>query len=231
MLNAMSGSTIFSAVDLTDGFCQILMRESDVPFTAVITPRGMLWEWLVMPQGLKNASATFNRMVSRILRPLRDFAPSYFDDIFVHSRGSGYCNDVEVHLQHLRRVFEVLRANKFYANLNKCIFYTPKIPVLGCYVGRDGVRADLEKVASVLEWPAPSSRTELRQWLGLANYLHRYTRDYAALIQPLSTSAEGRRRVELASRTSRCVRDGEEEPRRGADPDVARRGKAVPHGV
>ncbi|GMF29154.1 unnamed protein product [Phytophthora lilii] len=46
----------------------------------------MLWEWLVMPQGLKNAPATFNRMVSHVLRPLRDFAPSYFDDIFVRSR-------------------------------------------------------------------------------------------------------------------------------------------------
>jgi hypothetical protein len=62
------------------------MRESDVPLTAVSTPSGMLWEWLVMPQGLKNAPATFNRMVSNVLRPLRAFASSYFDDIFVHSR-------------------------------------------------------------------------------------------------------------------------------------------------
>ncbi|KAE8971517.1 hypothetical protein PR001_g26863, partial [Phytophthora rubi] len=62
---------------------------SDIPLTAVSTPSGMLWEWLVMLQGLKNAPATFNRMVSHVLRPLRDFAPSYFGDIFVHSRAEG----------------------------------------------------------------------------------------------------------------------------------------------
>ncbi|KAF1313646.1 reverse transcriptase, partial [Globisporangium splendens] len=86
ILDGMVGSTVFSAIDLKDGFYQIRMREDDVPLTAVSTPSGMLWEWSVMPQGLKNAPATFNRMVTNVLRPLRTFAPSYFDDIFVHSR-------------------------------------------------------------------------------------------------------------------------------------------------
>ncbi|POM60930.1 RNA-directed DNA polymerase, partial [Phytophthora palmivora] len=61
VIDSMAKSTIYSALDLRDGFYQILMRESDVPLTAVSTPSGMLWEWLVMPQGLKNAPATFNR--------------------------------------------------------------------------------------------------------------------------------------------------------------------------
>ncbi|KAE9038429.1 hypothetical protein PR002_g6042 [Phytophthora rubi] len=55
VLDTMSGSTKFSAIDLMDGFYQILMREADVPLTAVSTPSRMLWEWLVMPQGLQNA--------------------------------------------------------------------------------------------------------------------------------------------------------------------------------
>ncbi|KAE8904962.1 hypothetical protein PF002_g20432 [Phytophthora fragariae] len=109
VLDSMSGSVIYSAIDLTDGFYQILMRESDIPLTAVSTPSGMLWEWLVMPQGLKNTPATFNRMVSHVLRPLRDFAPSYFDDIFVHSRAEGDFSAVEVHVRHLRQVFQVMR--------------------------------------------------------------------------------------------------------------------------
>ncbi|KAG3204294.1 hypothetical protein PC128_g2014 [Phytophthora cactorum] len=69
VLDTMSGSTQFSAIDLMYGFYQILMREDDVPLTAVSSPSGMLWEWLVIPQGLKNAPATFNRMVSNLLRP------------------------------------------------------------------------------------------------------------------------------------------------------------------
>uniref|UniRef100_H3H793 Reverse transcriptase domain-containing protein n=1 Tax=Phytophthora ramorum TaxID=164328 RepID=H3H793_PHYRM len=60
IIDSMTSSTIFSTLDLRDGFYQILMRESDIPLTAVSTPSGMLWEWLVMPQGLKNAPATFN---------------------------------------------------------------------------------------------------------------------------------------------------------------------------
>uniref|UniRef100_H3H9Z5 Reverse transcriptase domain-containing protein n=1 Tax=Phytophthora ramorum TaxID=164328 RepID=H3H9Z5_PHYRM len=133
VLDSMSGSVIYSAIDLTDGFYQILMRESDVPLTAVSTPSGMLWEWLVMPQGLKNAPATFNRMVSHVLRPLRDFAPSYFDDIFVHSHAEEGLSAIDVHLRHLRQVFQVMRENKLYANLKKCVFCAPEIPVLGCY--------------------------------------------------------------------------------------------------
>ncbi|POM66164.1 Hypothetical protein PHPALM_18015, partial [Phytophthora palmivora] len=60
LLNNMSGCTLYSALDLVDGYYQILMRESDIPLTAVSTPSGMLCEWLMMPQGLSNAPATFN---------------------------------------------------------------------------------------------------------------------------------------------------------------------------
>ncbi|KAF1318072.1 reverse transcriptase, partial [Globisporangium splendens] len=186
ILDGMVGSTVFSAIDLKDGFYQIRMREDDVPLTAVSTPSGMLWEWLVMPQRLKNAPATFNRMVTNVLRPLRTFAPSYFDDIFVHSKATNGKSDVDVHLDHLRQVFQVMRENKLYTNLKKCMFFAPEIPVLGCFVGKSGVRVDPEKVKAIDDWPVPQNVKQLRQWLGLANYLHKYTRNYAALVQPLT---------------------------------------------
>ena len=186
ILDAMQGSVLFSTLDLMDGFYQILMRESDVPLTAVSTPSGMLWEWLVMPQGLKNAPATFNRMVSHILRPFRDFAPSYFDDIFVHSKPEQGRSALDVHKEHLRKVFTAMRGSKLFANIRKCIFAAPEIPVLGCIVGRNGVRPDPDKVKTIAEWPVPQNVKQLRQWLGLANYLHKYTKNYAELVQPLT---------------------------------------------
>ena len=67
--NNMVGCTLYSALDLVDGYYQLLMRASDIPLTAVSTPSGMLWEWLVMPQGLSNAPATFNRLVTQLFRP------------------------------------------------------------------------------------------------------------------------------------------------------------------
>ncbi|KAF1333614.1 Pol protein, partial [Globisporangium splendens] len=186
LIDSMGGSTVFSALDLMDGFYQILMRESDVPLTAVSTPSGMLWEWLVMPQGLKNAPATFNRLVTHLLRPHRAYAPSYFDDIFVHSRAEGGLSAVDVHKRHLRSVLQCLRDNSLYCNLKKCIFGASEIPILGCYVGKAGVRADPEKIKAIADWPIPKNVKDLRKWLGLANYLHKYSHNYAARVRPLT---------------------------------------------
>ncbi|GMF35744.1 unnamed protein product [Phytophthora fragariaefolia] len=77
--------------------------------------------------------------------------------------------------------------NKLYDNLKKFVFCAPEILVLGCYVSKDGIRADLEKISSIRSWSTPKNQTELRQWLGLANYLHKYTKDYASLIQSMSS--------------------------------------------
>ncbi|KAG2785146.1 hypothetical protein PC129_g18690 [Phytophthora cactorum] len=149
VLDTMSGSTQYSSIDLMDGFYKILMHDDDVPLTAVSTPSGVLWEWLVMPKGLKNASTIFNNVVSNLLRPLQSFAPSYFDEIFVHSRAEGCMTDVKVHLQHLRQVLQVMRENKLYANLKKSIFCAPEIPLLGSYVSKEGVRADPDKIEAI----------------------------------------------------------------------------------
>ncbi|KAG6585071.1 reverse transcriptase [Phytophthora cinnamomi] len=186
IIDSMAGSTVYSALDLRDGFYQILMRGSDISLTAVSTPSGMLWEWLVMPQGLTNAPATFNRCVTHLLRSVRDFAPSYFDDVFIHSRAVDGKTDIEMLRVHLRKLLELMRKHKLYANLKKCIFGASEIPVLGCLVGKNGVRPDPEKVRVINEWPTPSNVKERRQFLGLATCLCKYVEDYAGKIRPLS---------------------------------------------
>ncbi|KAF1320249.1 reverse transcriptase, partial [Globisporangium splendens] len=187
IIDSMQGSTILSTIDLRDGFYQILMREKDIPLTAVSTPSGMLWEWLVMPQGLTNAPATFSRCVTQLLRPVRDFAPSYFDDVFIHSRASDATPDVEVHKEHLRQLLDLMRKYKLYANIQKCMFGVDEIPVLGCFVGKNGVRPDPEKIKVINDWPVPTSQKDLRKFLGLATYLHKYSQNYAGIIRRLSS--------------------------------------------
>ena len=186
IIDGMSKSTIFSSMDLMDGFYQILMRERDIPYTAVSTPSGMIWEWLVMPQGLINAPATFNRCATYLLRPVRHFAPSYSDDVFVHSRAMGGKKDVEVHRTHVHQVFTLMRKNQLYANLKTCIFPASEIPLLGCIVGKHGLRPDPEKVKAITDWPVPVDVKELRNLLGLAAYLHKYSRNYAEMTVDLS---------------------------------------------
>ncbi|KAG2793752.1 hypothetical protein PC118_g22481 [Phytophthora cactorum] len=186
IIELMAKSTIYSALDLRDGFYQILMRESDITLTAVITPSGMLWEWLVMTQGLNNAPATFNRCVTHLFRSVRDFPPSYFDDVFVQRRAVNGKTDVEMHKEHLRKLLGLMRKHNLYANLKKCIFGASEIPILGCLVGKNGVRPDPEKVRVISEWPTLSNVKELRQFLGLATYLCKYVENYAGKIRPLS---------------------------------------------
>ena len=132
----MAKGTIFLSMDRTDKFYQILMRERDIPYTAVSTPSGMLWDWLVMPQGLSNAPATFNRCVTSLLRPARISSLSYFDDVFVYSRAMGRKTDVKFHGTHVRKILTLMREHKLHANLKKCIFAASEIPLLGCIVGR-----------------------------------------------------------------------------------------------
>ena len=71
-----------------------------------------------MPQGLSNAPATFNRLVTQLFRPHRAYAQTYFDDIFVHSRAQHGKTDVECHLEHLRAVLDYMRTHKLYGNID-----------------------------------------------------------------------------------------------------------------
>uniref|UniRef100_A0AAV1V192 Reverse transcriptase domain-containing protein n=1 Tax=Peronospora matthiolae TaxID=2874970 RepID=A0AAV1V192_9STRA len=181
IIDRMAKSTIFSSMDLMDGFYQILMRERDIPYTAVRTPSGMLWEWLVMLKGLSNAPATFNRCVINLLRSVRDFAPSDFDDVFVHSRAMDGKTDVDGHRFHVRKILTLLREHKLFANLKKCIFAANEISILGCIVGKNCVYPNPEKVKAISDWHVPVDVTGLRKFLGLAAYLHKYSCNYAEI--------------------------------------------------
>lgn len=93
----MGTSTIFSALDLKDNYYQVLMRELDVAKPAVSTPTGMLWEWLVMLQGLKNAPVTFNRVVAHVMHHHRSYATTYFEDVFAYNRDKDGLTAKELH--------------------------------------------------------------------------------------------------------------------------------------
>ncbi|POM79875.1 LOW QUALITY PROTEIN: Reverse transcriptase [Phytophthora palmivora] len=172
--------TLYSALDLVDGYYQILMRKSDIPLTA--HPEWDALEVASDATRLSNVPATLNRLVTQLFRPLLTFAQTYFDEIFIHSRvkdgqtARGQ-TAMEVHLKHLLRVFKVMRANKVYANIDKCVFAAEEIKVLGFFVSR---------VKAIAACPTSRSQKDHRKWLGLANYLHKYSAGYAEPARPLS---------------------------------------------
>ncbi|GMF21687.1 unnamed protein product [Phytophthora fragariaefolia] len=104
----------------------------------------------------------------------------------IPARASEGKTAVEAHLGHLREVLLCMRENHLYANINKRIIGAENIPFLGCFLGKDGVRADPEKVCAIAQWPVLVSQKDLRKWLGLANYLHKYSANYADTARPLT---------------------------------------------
>ena len=126
-----------------------------------------------MPPGLYNAPATFNRLVTQLFRPHRDYAQTYTNDIFVHSHAEQSRSDASIHISHLRAVLECMHTNELYANAPRCIFGAEEIPFLGCFIGKRGLRVDPAKVRAIVDWPIPKNQNDLRKWLGLANYLHK----------------------------------------------------------
>lgn len=157
----MQGAYWYSCMDLLSGYYQFRMRDSDIKYSAFQTADGS-FEYLVIPMGLSNAPATFNDGIRKLLKDMADFCLSYFDDIYVFTRG----HDLDSHLAALDRVLTRLEENKFYVKLSKCVFCSAEIPCLGDYIGRDGVRIDPKKVAVLRDWPRPKTKGELQSFWG-----------------------------------------------------------------
>jgi hypothetical protein len=145
---------------------QIPMRESDEEKTAFGTRRGGLYQYTVMPFGLCNAPATFQRVIELTLRGLQwQVAVLYLVlDIIVYSQ------DFEEHLENLGLVFDRLENANLKLKAKKCNFFENEVSFLG-HIVAEGVRTDLNKIHAVLDRQIPQNITELRSFLGLVFFL------------------------------------------------------------
>ncbi len=158
LFERLAGARYFSKVDLTSGYHQIAVAPPDRHKTAFITRYG-LYEFNVLPFGLTSAPSTFQRAMNTLLRDLLDRGVIvYLDDILVYTKTK------EEHLILLRKLFEKLRLNKFYAKLSKCSFGRSETEFLGHIISPDGIRPLQDKLASIRDWPKPATVTDL-QWL------------------------------------------------------------------
>ncbi|WVZ84486.1 hypothetical protein U9M48_031516 [Paspalum notatum var. saurae] len=180
MLDELSGSVIFTKIDLCSGYHQIRMKLGDEWKTAFKTKFG-LYEWLVMPFGLTNAPSTFMRLMNEVLRSfIGKFVVVYFDDILIYSKS------FDEHLDHLRAVFVTLRDARLFANLEKCTFCTDRVGFLGYIVTPQGIEVDETKIDAIRSWPTPTTITQVRSFLGLAGFYLRFVNDFSTIAAPLN---------------------------------------------
>ena len=180
LLAQLHGATVFSSIDLAQGYHQIRIAEEDVPKTGFTTPDGH-YNFKVMCFGLSNAPGTFQKLMNRLLRKqLGKYVVVYLDDILIFSKTP------EDHIIHLREILNILRDNKLFAKFSKCDLNMPEVLYLGHIVSKAGVAVDPKKVSAVQDWPVPKNLHDLRCFLGLTNYFRTFIQGYSARVAALT---------------------------------------------
>jgi hypothetical protein len=179
VISQLGRSAWFTALDLQSEFWQIRMAPEDMSKITLVTKSG-LYDWTVMPFGLKNATSTFMRTMTEIFKDLGDtFLKVFVDDLNVHSEMW------QDHLQHLGAVLSRLREVNLKLNPSKCCFAAGSIVFLGHVVSKEGTRPDPSKIDAVRRFPEPTTVTSIRSFLGLTGYYCKYIKGYSRIAGPL----------------------------------------------
>ncbi|KAG8499167.1 hypothetical protein CXB51_005608 [Gossypium anomalum] len=180
LFDQLKGATVFSKIDLRSEYYQLRVKESDVLKTAFRTRYGH-YEFLVMPFGLTNAPAIFMDLMNRIFRPYLDkFVVVFIDDILIYS------HDETEHAEHLRTVLHILRDNQLYAKFSKSEFWLREVGFLGHIVSGEGIKVDSSKISAIVDWKPLRNVSEVRSFLGLAEYYRRFVEGFSMIATPLT---------------------------------------------
>ena len=180
LLHEAKSSQFMSTLDLQSGYWQIEMDEADREKTAFVTPFGP-YHFKRMPFGLRNAPATFQRLMDCFKNGLPNTTLLvYLDDLIVTS------GTFEQHLKDLERVFLRLRKLNLRANREKCKFGCSEVKYLGHILTKKGIQMDPSKVATILELPHPNNLKNLLSFVQTCSWYRRFIPNFAQISQPLT---------------------------------------------
>ncbi|GJR45254.1 putative reverse transcriptase domain-containing protein [Tanacetum coccineum] len=133
-----------------------------------------------MPFGLTNAPMVFMDLMNWVCRPyLEKFVIVFIDDILIYSKAR------EEHEEHLGLVLELIRKEKLHAKFSKCKFWLRKLQFLRHVINGDGIYVDPSKIEAVKSWEAPRTPSEVRSFLRLTGYYHRFIENFSKIAKPL----------------------------------------------
>lgn len=177
-IDKIGNAKFVSKFDLLKGYWQVPLTERAKEITAFCTPFG-LYQYKVMPFGLKNAPATFQRMVNQIVMDL-DGCEAYVDDLIVYSQ------TWEQHISQLRQLFQKLSEAKLTVNLVKSEFCHASVTYLGHVVGQGQVQPLKAKVEAIENYPAPTNKKALMRFLGMVGYYRKFCPNFSDIASPLT---------------------------------------------
>lgn len=178
-LDSLQEAKYISTLDLRSGYWQVAMDAESREKTAFITHKG-LYEFKVMPYGLTNAPATFQRLMDSVLAGLKwKCCLVYIDDVIIYSP------TFEQHMEDLTSVFRTIEAANLTLKINKCHFCQKEMKYLGHVITRTGIKPDPDLIKAVTNFPQPTKIRELQSFLGLTGYYRRFIKNYAKIAEPL----------------------------------------------
>ncbi|UYV70787.1 hypothetical protein LAZ67_8000616 [Cordylochernes scorpioides] len=180
VMDTLQGSTHFSAIDLRSGYWQVEVEERDKEKTAFTTAHG-LYEFNVMPFGLCNAPATFERNMENMLGNLRwQICLCYLDDVIIYSP------DFPTHLKRLEAVFRCFRESNLRLNDKKCGFAFEELEILGYITSKHGIKPAEHNIKAVRNFPRPKKVKEVQSFLGMCSYYRKFIKDFSKIADPLT---------------------------------------------
>lgn len=189
ILDRLGKAQYFTVLDLASGFHQIEINPKDIPKTAFNIDHGK-FEFVRMPFGLKNAPATFQRLMDSVLRKhlgIRCFV--YMDDIIIFS------SSLDEHIKDITKILQTLRDANLKVQCDKSEFLRKEVEFLGHIVTTEGVKPNPAKVDAVVNWPIPKTPKELKSFLGTISYYRRFIPGFANIAKPLTKQLRGKSKI------------------------------------